>query len=116
MSAADRQALAAAVSTVDGVTCTPYYRQALGPGQGMVRLARTEPAANGFGHVNTWQIWIGLPQDMTAAEMWIDDHAQALLAALKRELVGTRATPAELVITPGSPAVYGLVLEGSRGA
>lgn len=111
-----REDIAAAVSAVPGVTCTPTYRQSLGPGDAMVRLARTVPADNGFGHINTWQVWIGLPQDLATAEEWIDAHAAALLAAVAPELAGTSLTPADLVVLPGGPVVNGLILEGAREA
>lgn len=111
---AARQAIADAVSAVPDVTCTPTYRQSLGPGDAMVRLARTVPADNGFGHINTWQVWIGLPQDLATAEEWIDVHAPALLTAVRGELAATSLTPADLVITPGGPVTNGLILEGAR--
>ncbi len=69
---ADRQAIADAASTVAGVTCTPQYRLSLNPGDACVRLTVANRAANGFGFVNTWQVWVALSQDLATAEAWLD--------------------------------------------
>lgn len=115
MSAEAREAIAAAASSVPGVTCTPYYRQSLKPGDACVRLQVRTRAANGFGYVDTWQVWLALPQDVAAAEKWLDEHGHALTEALKPEFIGgvQTVTPAELVLGTGA-ATNGVIYQGAR--
>lgn len=115
MSAESRTALAAAASTVTGVKCSPYYRQSLKPGDACVRLSVRTKAANGFGYVDTWQVWLALPQDVTAAEKWLDDRGAEVLAALNPEFLGgvRTVTPAELILGSGHPT-NGVIYEGAR--
>ena len=109
-----RDLIAQAVTGAAGVTCSPYYRLALAPGEAFVRRGRVIPAENGFGHLVTWQVWVALPQDLTTAEKWTDEYAGDLLDALDAELNTVSLTPAELVLTPGGPSIPGLILEGAR--
>lgn len=115
MSAEARTAIAAAASTVAGVNCKPYYRQSAKPGDACVRLASRAKAGNGFGYVDTWQVWLVLPQDLAAAEKWIDEHGPELEAALEQEFIGGVATvtPADLQFGNG-PGVNGVIYEGAR--
>lgn len=112
-----RTDLAAAAQTVEGITSvSPRYRQSLAPYTGMVRLASTARGSNGFGRIDTWQVWLALPQDLANAEAWLDAHADALWAALDEEMTVTSLAPAELVVTPGGPSVPGVIVEGARAA
>lgn len=115
MSAEARTAIADAASSVVGVNCRPYYRQSLKPGDACVRLSVRNKAANGFGYVNTWQVWLALPQDVAAAEKWLDEHGPALEAALEREFLGgiRTVTPADLILAGGT-ATNGVIYEGAR--
>ena len=115
MSTEARTAIAAAASTVDGVKCTPYYRQSLKPGDACVRLQVRTKASNGFGYVDTWQVWLALPQDVAAAEKWLDDHGADVLAALNPEFIGgiQTVTPAELVLGSGA-STNGVIYQGAR--
>lgn len=115
MSAEARTAIAAAASTVTGVKCTPYYRQSLKPGDACVRLLVRTKAVNGFGFVDTWQVWLALPQDVATAEKWLDEHGAALLEALKPEFIGgiQTVTPAELVLGTGA-STNGVIYQGAR--
>lgn len=110
--ASARNEIATAVSSVEGVSCTPYFRQNSRTGDASVKLARLDPASNGFGMVAVFQVWIALPQDLTAAEKWIDDHHAAIADALRREWVLTAVTPAEFVI--GTSSINGVIYEGTR--
>ena len=115
MSAAARAELADAVSAVTGVNCKPYYRQSLKPGDAFVKLASRSRSANGIGYVATWQIWLALPQDLVAAEKWLDEHGPAIEAALEREFIGgvRTVTPADLIVGAGT-ATNGVIYEGAR--
>lgn len=112
MSQAVREALATAANTVDGVNVTPYYRQATTPGQGMVRFDRTD-YPNPFGGLTTWWVVVVLPQDMGAAEKWLDKNGSALRGAVAEELAVRSMYPQQLALTDGS-AVLAVVIEGQR--
>ncbi|GAA1977523.1 hypothetical protein GCM10009798_43430 [Nocardioides panacihumi] len=111
----DRQVIAAAASTVTGIDCEPSYQQSLTPGDGFVRLAVSNRADNGFGFVNTWQVWIALSQDVATAEEWMDDHLSEVIDALDPVLLITSATPSELILAGGA-SINGLIVEGARAA
>ncbi|HEY0889655.1 MAG TPA: hypothetical protein VGE38_08605 [Nocardioides sp.] len=113
MSAATRQAIAAAANTVTGISCTPYHRQSLKPGDGCVRLANRKRSATGFGYVDTWQVWVALAQNVADAEKWLDDHTTELADALEAEISVQSITPAQLQIGAGA-AVNGVIVEGAR--
>lgn len=107
-----REDLAAAAKTVDGISCTPYYRQSLKARDGFVRLAKRTPDQS-IGFTDTWQVWIALAQDVPTAEKWIEEHLDELTAALSSEMTVTSITPTEFNIA-GVPSVNGVVVEGDR--
>lgn len=109
-----RQELAAAAATVDGINCTPYYRQSLKARDAFVRLAKRTPDP-AIGFTDTWQVWVALSQDVKAAEQWLEDHLDELAAALSSEMTVTSITPTEFSLA-GVPSVNGVVVEGDRGA
>jgi len=95
--------------------CYPRYRQTVRPGDAWVRLAARNRASNGFGYVDTWEVWLVLPQKLDDAEKWLDDHLGELLTALDRPLFFNgvdSVLPSELVL--GSNAVNGVILQGAR--
>jgi len=113
-----RDALAAAASSVDGVTCTSFYRQITRPGDACVRLGEITADQSGLSASRTWQIWVALSEDTQSAERWIETHHAALKAALDDEWRFSRATPSQLV--QGSTrtqtlTVNGIIYEGTRG-
>ena len=118
MSAETRQEIASAATGAEGVNCTPYFRQSPKPGDASVRLASRVRPQNGFGYVDTWQVWVALSQDLAQAERWIDQYLDGLLAALDRPLFfrGVQSvTPSELLWGGiGGPVINGLILEGAR--
>ena len=111
MSAAVRQAIAEAATTVDGINVTPYFRQTTKAGEGMVRHDRTA-YPNRFGGVVTWQVLVLLPQDIAAAEKYLEDKAPALLEAVSDHLVITSMAPQQLALDTGQ--VPCVVIEGHR--
>lgn len=111
---ADRTAIAAAASTVAGVTCATGYKQLTKPGDASLRLAALVRSTDGFAFIATWQVMVMVSQDVAAAEKWLDGKADALVDALAAELVVTRIEPVELVLDTGRvPAV---LIEGTRAA
>lgn len=111
MSAAVRQALADAASTVEGVTVTPYFRQVTRPGHGMVRKDRVDYPSK-FGGVVTWQVFVFLPSDQKAAEEWLDEQAPQLVAALTPEMNIDTVMPQQLALDSGSVPV--VLIQGIR--
>lgn len=102
----------ATATTLAGVTnVAPYYRQSLRPGAGFVRIGPRTRAANGFGYVQAWEVWIAIPDDIAAAEKWLDEHLTAITEAAETAMVVTTVTPSELVL--GSTTVSGVVIAGS---
>ena len=102
----------AAAATIDGLTnVTPYYRQTLTARQGFVRLVSRVRGDNGFGWIDTWQIWLALEQDVVKTEKWLEQHLSDLMAAVDQELVVTSAAPMELGL---STVVPGLIIAGTR--
>lgn len=108
----DRQAIADAASTVDGITCSPNFVQSTRPGDAMVRFDHGE-FPNPFAQVSTWQVAVVLPQDYAAAEQFIDERVSDLCVALAGEMTITRVTPAQLALSDATvPVVF---IEGVRG-
>lgn len=103
-----RAALAAA-ATLAGITnVSAYYRQSLRAGDGFVRWSRRTPDDSGFGWVHTYEVWLALPSQETAAEKWIETNLDQLLAAIGTVTVVTAAEPATLVL--GQASVNGLII------
>lgn len=113
MTAAARAAIAAAASSLDGISCSAYYRQSFKPGDAMVRLAGRGPDPE-LGSTDTWQVYVALSQDVATAEKWLDAHLGDLETALAAEMTVTSITPTEFVT--GSTSVNGVVVEGDREA
>lgn len=109
---AARAELAAALTQVDGLNVTPYYRQVTKPGEGIIKLAGLTAATNGFGFVTRWQAWICVPQDRAAAEKWIEAHHDPIVAALKRLWTPTVVVPIDLQFD--TTVVNGVIYEGIR--
>lgn len=103
-----------AASSVPGVSCTPYHRTLTKQGQACVRLAARNRSSNGFGFLDTWQVWVALGQDIASAERWLDDNVTDMTDALASEFIGgvQSITPAELVF--GTTSVNGVIFEGAR--
>jgi hypothetical protein len=111
-----RDDIAAALNGASlGLNITGYYRQSLRPFDGFVKWSGQVQASNKFGWVNTWQVWLALPQDIKAAEQWLDTNLGALVQAFDSEVIVTSVVPAELIVGDGA-AVNGLILEGSLSA
>lgn len=112
MSAEVRNAISAAASSVSGVNCTPYFRQSTKTGDAMVRFDRMNRDDSGFGFMVVWQVVLMLPQDVAAAEKYLEEKTPALIAALSEELVITSVTPQQLALDTGYvPCVF---FEGNR--
>lgn len=111
MSQAVREEISAAVSTVAGVSCLPYYRSSPGAGDASIRLAETN-YPNRFGGIVTWEVVIGLPQDVATAEKWIDARAAEIRAAVADAMTVRRIYPARSTYDTTQTNV--LIVEGTR--
>ena len=109
-----RAEIAAAASTVEGVTVTAEYRQTLRPGHGFVKWNGRTRDDSGLGWLDIWQVWLALAQDVNTAEGWITDHLDTLIAAVDDQIVVTDASPADLML--GGHSTNGLIIEGTRPA
>ncbi len=105
-----RAALAAAMSTVDGVT--GYERRGLvkspRPGDGWV-MWRGGQRADGWEFTNTWAVVIVLAGDEVQADTWIETHIDALTDALEPVMFVEAFQPAVLPLT-GTPPSEALAL------
>lgn len=114
MSAAVRAAIAAAANAHLGEhRVTPYYRQSTKPGWGWVSLASRDRDDSGFGFMDRYEVRVVLAQEIAQAEAWIDEHSDALVAAIAEELIVTTITPARLPLDQKT-TVNALIIEGVR--
>lgn len=101
-----RAALAAAMSTVDGVT--GYARRALvpapKPGDGWVLWQGMRRDA-GAAFVNAWAVVIALSGDEVQADAWIEAHVDDLYDALEPVMFIDSFEPAVTPLTGNSEAL-----------
>lgn len=97
MSEAVREAISALASSVEGITCHPYYVQAFHTGNAMVRLERIE-YPDRLGGICHWNVVLFIPQDQGQAERYIDATVPLIRAAVASELVVTSVQPQRLEI------------------
>ncbi len=112
MSAEVRQEIATALSSVDGITAHPYFVQATEPGTALVRLDRVE-YPNPFGGVAHWNIVVLLPQDLEAAEKYVEDKVPAIRVAIESLIFVTQVRPQRLDL-PGVGVVPCVFITGHR--
>lgn len=105
----DRVALAAALSTVDGVTGYERRPASPKPGDGWV-LWRGAVRDGGYAFQETWVCVIQLPGDEVKADQWIEAHEAALFEALQPLLFVESFTPAALPVTGGE--AFALMITG----
>lgn len=111
MSKETREEISAAANAVAGVSCVPYHRQSPGAGDAAVRLGEIA-YPDRLGGLVTWEVVVGLPQDVATAEQWIDDHKAALREALAPAMTVRRIYPARSTYDTTQTNV--LVVEGTR--
>ena len=78
----DRAAIAAALSTVDGVTGYAYRPTTPLQGDGWPLLGALD-RADGTAFYASWRVWVLMPQDERAAADWLDSHHEGLVDALE---------------------------------
>lgn len=97
MSAETRKALAAAASTVRGVTVHPTFVQTTEAGVGVVRLDHIDYPDN-FGGIEFYDVVVFLPQDYATSEALVDRILPQLVDALADEMTVQNATPQQVQI------------------
>ena len=107
-----REDLSAAVNTVAGLSCTPYFRQTTKAGDAYVRLDRMNRDLTGFGFIYVWQVLLVLPQDLANAEKYAEDRVAALTEAINDVLVVMSVTFHQLALDSGLLPV--VIVEGNR--
>lgn len=107
-----REEIAAAASTVDGITCTPLYEGESADGLAYVELIRDE-YPNKFGGETYWEVLVMLPTDAKEAQDTYTRWRWPLVKALRdvMEVTGTR--PDQLLTTDGQTRNL-MVVEGHR--
>lgn len=108
-----REEIAAAASTADGIECAPFYRVLSKPGQAYVTWLRDE--SPGFGAEEYWGVVVCLPQDTAAAQLWVEEHKDALRTACMEALDVTQIRP-DIDLQTDNQSQKVVVLEGHRGA
>lgn len=107
-----REEIAAAANLEDGIQITPYYELVSAPGQGYVERTRTE-FPNKFGGEDYWGVVVYVPQELKAAQAWIDDNQARIVKALSKAMVVTLAQP-QMILLQDNPSIRALVVEGHR--
>jgi hypothetical protein len=77
----DRQAIATALSTVDGVTGYVSRPKITKTGDAWPLLGPLD-RAGGHSFTATWRVFVVLPQDELLASEWLDSHVDVLADAL----------------------------------
>lgn len=113
MSAATRQAIAAAADTVTGIKCEHYFAPVTKPGAACVRLDHTD-YPNRLGGVDHWQVIVRLPQDLAEAEKYMDTVRLPLYQAISAEIVVTSITPSQVIFEAGTVPLPCLIIAGHR--
>lgn len=90
-----RTDIAAAASTVEGITGHPYVVGDTSPGTLYPRIDRIE-YPNPFGGVVHFNVVLVLPQDLAEAEQYLEQKLAPLKAALEEHLVLTTVQPQRL--------------------
>lgn len=106
-----RLLISEAASSVEGINVSPYYRQVTRSGQGFIQYRGSDRDSSGFGFMTRWAAVIVLPQDIAAAETYLDTHLDALLSAVGEALIVTNAEPITLATDQGS-TIPALSVEG----
>ena len=110
-----REEIAAAANTVTGISVSPYYRQGLTTGDGFVSMGPRTRGDNGFGFVVTWFVLVALPQEIKAAEQWLDANLADLMEALEDEVFVQSVSPDTFTFRDGS-TTNAVSITGTREA
>lgn len=105
----NRQAIAAALNTVRDVRGTARRPTVLRPGAAWPQWAGAE-RGSAFTFLRTWRVYVVLPADEAAADLWADEHIDALAAALEPVIFVSEVAPILLNTPEGD--MFALMLTG----
>jgi hypothetical protein len=105
-----RAALAAAVSSVDGLTGYPKRPDAVSAGDGWPRWRGATLGDERIAFTNTWVVVVALPGDEDTADEWADLYGPALFVALSPLLFIDAIEPALLPMSAND--TYALQITG----
>jgi hypothetical protein len=91
--AATREAIAEAVSTVEGLTGYVKRPTSSRPGDAWP-IWRGAERAEAWSFTNTWSVVVALPSVASAADEWADSYGEAIVDALRGILHVTDIAPA----------------------
>lgn len=107
-----RAAFKAALDTVDGVNGYPYQPAAPTAGDAwpVMGTAQRDEESGAFGV--DWYVVAYLPQDQSAASVWIDTHVDDIIDAIEHNQVAfvDAFDPVNLNDDSGAPTIYALLL------
>jgi hypothetical protein len=108
-----REALAAALSAVDGVTVRAHRKDVAVPreGDGWV-LWRGSSRGDGYAHLHRWAVVIVLPASETVADEWIESRLDDLDDAARAVLFVDSFQPATTPLGGQSNEALALVITG----
>lgn len=106
----DRDDIAAALNAVEGINVYPGFRESTKVGNGWITLAKMTPQE--FGYIKDWKVTIVIPNQITAAEEWMDGYLEVLAEAVKRQLEVTQILPTQISVS--GTTVYAVVIQGVR--
>lgn len=108
--ATDRAAIAAALSTVSGVTGYAFRPTVLKPGDAWPTLPTLDRQADIVWRP-TWRVLVFLPQDEEESSNWLDAHFDAIVAALQAGPIYPETAEPALMNT-GAGDMYVLQITG----
>lgn len=109
----DRQEIADAFNTVEGINVYPGFRESTKVGDGWMTLRLLEPTD--FGFTQTWAVAIVIPQQEVAAEKWMDANLVSIVRAVRRQLDVSQIQPAEMQVQATGGSIRVIVVTGTRG-
>jgi hypothetical protein len=106
-----RNAIAAALSTVPGVTGYPYRPTTPKAGDGWPLWSASD-RSEGWAFINTWRVLVALPSDERQASAWVDEHQEALVDAMQGQDVGyvDRLEPVGISTSAGDQLALQIVM------
>ncbi len=112
---ADREALAGALAGTTGITsASAYAPSAPRAGSAWVVLTGVPKDATGPGFTAEWSVIIAVPTNPREADVFVDNGLSSWLAALRREMTITGATPVTVQIGQGNTTMPAFSIAGRR--
>lgn len=108
--AGKRAEIAAAVSTVPGVRGYTSRPSASTTGDAWPRWAASERDETSGQFASVWHLLVQLPAGDTDADLWVDEHRDALWDALTLVAYPYLFEPVDIGAGDGRPRIHGLMI------